>query len=252
MLNRFRGELGVVAPPQELEAAAQATLRQLQSETAAIAIERAVVAADRLEAEVTVRNLTGHKLPTGYPSRRTWLHVTVRDAENRVLFESGGVRPDGRITGNDNDEDGARVEPHYELVRAADEVQIYEAIMAGPDGRVTTGLLQATQFVKDNRLLPDGFDKRTADADTAVRGEASSDGSFTGGRDSVRYSVPVAGGAGPFTIDVELRYQPIGYRWAENLRRYDAAEPRRFVSYYEAMASSSSTVLSKASSRVSR
>jgi hypothetical protein len=33
-------------------------------------------------------------------------------------------------------------------------VQIYEAVMAGPDGAVTTGLLTAVRFVKDNRLLP--------------------------------------------------------------------------------------------------
>ena len=35
--------------------------------------------------------------------------------------------------------------------------------------------------------------------------------------------------AGPFTVEVELRYQPIGYRWAHNLERYDAPEPKRFV-----------------------
>src|SRR5688572_17096065 len=41
MLNRYRDALRVTAPSQELEAAAQATIRQLQRETAEVSIERA-------------------------------------------------------------------------------------------------------------------------------------------------------------------------------------------------------------------
>jgi hypothetical protein len=150
----------------------------------------------------------------------------------------------GRIAGNDNDADGRRFEPHYEELRAADQVQIYEAVIAGRDGAVTTGLLTATQYVKDNRLLPRGFDKAKAEPDIAVHGEAERDGDFTDSGDRVRYSVAVTG-SGPYTIDAELRYQPIAFRWADNLRGYDAPEPRRFVSYYDAMSASSSTVLAR-------
>jgi|RhiMethySRZTD1v2_1073278.scaffolds.fasta_scaffold00329_35 hypothetical protein len=249
MLNRFRASLGVTAPAQELDASARATLRQLESETAAIEIARASAADGRVDAEVVVRNLTGHKLPTGYPSRRVWIHLTVRDAGGGVVFESGAVDQAGRIAGNDNDADPARFEPHYDEVRSADQVQIYESIIAGRDGAVTTGLLTATQFVKDSRLLPRGFDKATAEADIAVHGEAARDTNFTDAGDRVRYSVPVKG-TGPFVVEAELRYQPISFRWADNLRRYDAAEPRRFVSYYDAMAASSSTVLGRVTTTV--
>ena len=251
MLNRFRDALSVVAPSQELEASARATVRQLQTDTASVAMSRAVVAGGQLEADVIVRNLTGHKLPTGYPSRRAWLHVTVRDAGGRVIFESGAVGADGRIAGNDNDEDGSRVEPHYEQIRAAGEVQIYESVMGRPDGRPTTGLLEATRFLKDNRLLPRGFDKARADEDIAVRGDAVRDQDFGAEGDRIRYVVPLEGATGPVTVDVELRYQPIAFRWAANLREYNAPEPRRFVSYFEAMAPSSSTVLSRATATVS-
>jgi hypothetical protein len=246
-LNRFRASLGVTAPAQELDTSARATLRQLESETAAMEISRAATADGRLNAEVVVRNLTGHKLPTGYPSRRVWIHLTVRDAAGLAVFESGAVDDAGRIIGNDNDADAARFEPHYDEVRSADQVQIYESIIAGRDGAVTTGLLTATQFVKDSRLLPRGFDKATAEADIAVHGDAARDANFTDAGDHVRYSVPVTG-TGPFTVEAELRYQPISFRWADNLRRYDAAEPRRFVSYYDAMAASSSAVLARAMS----
>jgi hypothetical protein len=245
MLNRFRGELGMIAPARELEAAAQATIRQLQTETASMEIAGARVAGGQLEASVVVRNLTGHKLPTGYPSRRAWLHLTVRDAAGRVWFESGAVTAEGSIRGNDSDDDGGRVEPHYDEIRRADQVQVYESVMARPDGNPTTGLLQATQFLKDNRLLPRGFDKTTANRDIAVVGQAAEDANFNAAGDRVRYVVPVIGAEGPFRIDVELRYQPIGFRWANNLRAYGAPEPRRFVLYYDAMASGSSTVLTR-------
>ena len=72
---------------------------------ARIAINRVDVRAGRLEAEVSVENLGGHKLPTAYPSRRAWLHVAVRDRNNRIVFESGAVDAKGQIAGNDNDAD---------------------------------------------------------------------------------------------------------------------------------------------------
>jgi hypothetical protein len=172
LMNRFRDELGMEATSQELEAAASATVRQLEEETAAISIERATMAGDRLELEVVVRNLTGHKFPTGYPSRRAWIHVTATDRQGRTVFESGRVSGSGLVDGNAGDAAGDTLEPHYEEITSADQVQIYESVMGTPAGQPTTGLLQATQYLKDNRLLPRGFDKRTAAAEIAVAGGA--------------------------------------------------------------------------------
>jgi hypothetical protein len=108
-------------------------------------------------------------------------------------------------------------------------------------------LLTAVRYVKDNRLLPQGFDKVTATNDIAVRGEAESDVDFSGGGDRVRYVVTASDTQGPFELNAELWYQPIAYRWAVNLKRYDAAEPRRFVGYYEATAAGSAVMLAHAS-----
>lgn len=250
MLNRYRDTLGVEALPGELDAAARATLRQLETDTAAVTISKVRRAANRLEVEVEVENATGHKLPTGYPSRRAWLHLVVRDAGGRVLFESGAIERDGRIGGNDNDADATRFEPHHDTITATDQVQVYEAIMVDRNQAVTTGLLQATAFVKDNRLLPRGFDKATAGPDIAVQGPALADDDFTDRGDRVLYVVDATGARMPMMVTVALRYQPIAYRWAQNLRPYDAPEPRRFVEFYEAMASSSSAVLAQAVARV--
>src|SRR5207237_466186 len=119
---------------------------------------------------VVVENLGGHKLPSAYPSRRSWLHVTVRDRNDRILFESGALRPDGSIVGNDNDADPKRFEPHYAEITNSEQVQIYEDILGGPDNQVTTSLLTGVRYLKDNRLLPKGFDKATKDNDIAVVG----------------------------------------------------------------------------------
>ncbi len=245
MLNRYRVELGVEALPQELDAAVNTTLEHLRSESASLAIAGAAIAAGRLAADVVVTNLAGHKLPTAYPSRRAWLHVAVRDGAGAVVFESGAISDDGAIRGNDQDEDPARVEPHYGTISDSRQVQIYESVMHDAAGVPTTGLLKGTGYIKDNRLLPRGFDKATAQEDVAVRGEARADGDFTAGGDRVRYVVEVGGAQGPFRIDAELRYQPIGFRWAENLRAYDAPEPRRFSAYYRSMSAASMAVLAR-------
>jgi hypothetical protein len=168
-----------------------------------------------------------------------------------MLFESGAVEATGLIAGNDNDRDGAQVEPHYTQITSADQVQIYESVMGDSTGRPTTGLLNGVRFLKDNRLLPGGFDKATAGRDIAVVGDAAADPDFAGGRDRVRYVVNVGSATGPFQVDAELRFQPIGYRWAQNLTQYDASEAKRFVRYYDSLAPVSSEVLSRSTALVS-
>jgi hypothetical protein len=86
----------------------------------------------------------------------------------------------------------------------------------------------------------------TADKDIAVYGAALQDSDFAGGGDVVHYAVPVPSSGGPFVVNVELLYQPIGFRWAHNLEKYDAPEPKRFLNYFNAMSSSSWVVVAKA------
>lgn len=251
ILRKHGGELGVTALPQELEAAAEETRRFLGSRAATLAISTARRTPGGLELTLDIASTTGHKLPTAYPSRRAWLHVVVRDATGRVVYESGAVRPDGSIAGNDNDEDAARYEPHYEVVTAPDEVQIYESIMVDRRDAVTTGLLHGVRYIKDNRLLPRGFDKSTAEPDVAVQGGAAADVDFAGGGDRVRYSVALADRAtAPYAVEAELLYQPIGYRWADNLRGYATEETERFSRYYAENAAASATPLARATATV--
>jgi hypothetical protein len=250
MLNRYRQDLGVTAPSHELDASASATERQLQRDTATVTITEATKTASNATFTIVVENLTGHKLPTGYPSRRAWLHVTVRDRFGRTAFESGAIAPTGVIAGNDHDANGIRYEPHYEEIRSTDQVQIYESVMVDLQGAPTTGLLRGVRYAKDNRLLPRGFNKETASADVAIHGGAVADADFGAGGDRVRYVLTLPDLQQPLTIQAELRFQTIGYRWAQNLGAYDAAETKRFLTYYEAMARGSSLVIAQASATI--
>lgn len=246
MLDRYRDDLSVVAQPEELTEAADRTVSFLQAKSARVSIGALEMRGGRLETDVTVENLSGHKLPTAYPSRRAWLHLTVRNRANNVVFESGALHPDGSIEGNDNDADPKRFEPHYREIRSADQVQIYEPILKDQNGHVTTALLSAVGYVKDNRLLPRGFDKLTAEPDIAVYGDAAQDPAFTDTGNRVRYSVAVGSGDGPFHVEAELWYEPIGFRWANNLKPYDAAEPKRFTGYYDATGNGAAVLLVRA------
>ena len=246
MLSNFRDDLSVTALPQELNVTAQQTANFLQSQSARVDIRKVETDEGKLHVDVLVENLTGHKLPTAYPSRRAWLHVVIHDRSGRAVFESGALNPDGSIKGNINDSDPTRFEPHYREITSSDQVQIYEPILKDPEGHVTTGLITAVGYLKDNRLLPTGFDKSTALKDIEVVGDAAQDPTFTDKGSIVRYSATVDPSVGPFHIEVELWYEPIGFRWAHNLAAYHAEEPQRFVSYFDSLASGAAVILAKA------
>lgn len=232
--------------PMELTVQAERTVEFLQTRAARVTIRKVNVTSGKLDADIFVENLTGHKLPTAFPSRRAWLHVVVRDHNGQTVFESGALNPDGSIKGNVNDTDASRFMPHFREITSSDQVEIYEPILKDQDGHVTTGLAAAVGYLKDNRLLPAGFQKQSADKDIAVVGDASDDPNFTDAGDSAHYSVALADAQGPFQIEAELWYQPIGFRWAHNLATYDAPETKRLVDYYDSMPSVTAIVLAHA------
>ena len=179
--------------------------------------------------DVDVRNLTGHKFPTGYPARRAWLHVTVRDDDGPAAVRvrrHHRRRRDRRATTTTR-------------IRARSSRTTIDHRSAGPGRRSTsrssatptrsptTGLLSAVQYLKDNRLLPRGFDKATADPQIGVFGAAApttpSPAAATGFATGSAARRDAASGA----IEVELRYQPIGYRWAHNLERVHVSRRHR-------------------------
>jgi len=232
LLRHFGEQMELTASSAQIDATLQRANNQLQEQTAQIRITDLEIKDSILKTNVSISHQVGHKFPSGYPSRRVWIHLTVYDSQKNVIFDSGNWRADGLIVGNDNDLDADSFEPHYEVIENPEQVQIYEAIMGDVDGDVTTTLLSGYQYIKDSRLLPLGFEKNSVEQDIAVVGAAVGDPNFVGGSDMVEYQVVLGESPGPLTVTVELLYQTIGYRWAQNLDRYDAPEPKQFLTFY--------------------
>ena len=216
LMSQDAANLGLTSTEQQLETTKARTARQLAENTATIEIARTTRDASTLSVAVKIQNHAGHKFPTGFPSRRAWVHLVVRDSDGTVVFESGGGGPLGSITDNDADGDSESFERHHSVITDTRQVQVYEVIMQDLDGKVTYTLLDASDRIKDNRLLPAGFDKREASPDTAVMGAAVDDEDFEGGSDSVDFVIPLKGAGSPYAVHAELLYQIVSYRfWRE-------------------------------------
>ena len=234
LLKTNAADLGVTADAAHLDDTLSRTLVQLEQNTARLTA-LASRAGDTLSVTVDVENLAGHKLPSGLPSRRSWLHVVVTDANNNNIFESGRPLAEGKIEGNDAEDPNSPLsyEPHYDTITAADQVQIYEPVMLNTDKEVTYTLLRAISYAKDNRLLPAGFDKDSASADIAVYGDAFDDPNFVGGSDQVVYEINLAGAKGRLNITVELLYQTLSYPFIADLAETNTDLVTRFMGMYD-------------------
>jgi hypothetical protein len=225
-------DLGVTADDVHFDDTIARTLNQLEVNTALVTAQ-ASRTGDSLLVTVDVINLAGHKLPSGLPSRRCWLHVVVTDANKNTIFESGKPTGDGRIEGNAADQDPSSWEPHYDTIDSPDQVQIYEPVMLNSDEEVTYTLLRAYSYAKDNRLLPAGFDKEALGIeDFAVYGNAVGDLNFVGGSDQVTYEIGVAGAKGKLSITVELLYQTLSYPFVADLAATNTDLVARFMNMY--------------------
>ena len=233
LLKDHAAELGVTAQAAQMDATVARTAEQL-ARGASLTLKSAGREGDTLAIQLQISPATGHKFPTSFPSRRAWLHVTVADAAGKVIFESGRPEADGSIQGNAADADPAAYEPHYDVITQADQVQIYEPIMGDTEGNVTYTLLRAATYLKDNRLLPAGADKAKLPPEIAVRGTAADDANFVGDGDQITYRVDVASAQGPFTVQAELLYQPLAYRFVQDMLTDSGESGQAFGDFFAA------------------
>jgi len=213
IFNKNREKLGVKA--NGFEVTLQRTRDMLKS-AASLAIVKSSNTEGSLNFTVEIKNLTGHKLPSGYPARRAYLHVTVKNSASEIVFESGALNRDGSIVGVDADINAVEFEKHHNVITTADQVQVYESIMGDTKNQVTYTLLNGSTYLKDNRLLPEGLIKSAATDDVKPGALAIADNNFIAGVDQVDYQIPLESGQA-YSVEVELNYQSIAYRYAQDL-----------------------------------
>ncbi|ASJ72475.1 multiheme c-type cytochrome [Granulosicoccus antarcticus] len=216
LLMNYSDELGIAVDRQQFE---QSILRNRSflKGSASVQIVDSELTGQELVSVVRIRNLAGHKLPSGYPSRRVFIHFQVKDSSGAIVFESGALASDGSIVGVATDTDSSQYENHYQSIDSADQVQVYEAIMGDEAQSVTHSLSLARDYLKDNRLLPVGLEKASAPSDIRTVGLAASDADFDAGGDEVTYRVQVPGNGESYTVNAELVYQPLAFGHIQEL-----------------------------------
>ncbi len=239
ILRDNAGALNVTAPAAAFDATIDATPTQRRNDTADVTIPSVQRAGAALDVRVRVENKVGHKFPSGYPSRRTWLRVTVKNAQNQIVWRSGNWDTQGRILAANgqplaSESAGGPQLAHKDLVTNPDDPQVWEITMADEGGTPTFRLLRAASNQKDNRFLPLGWSASHPDAAATAPVGVAGDPNFVAGADEVTYRVMAPQAAGPYQIEAELYYQPISARWAAELFTIATPEIAAFQSYWNA------------------
>jgi hypothetical protein len=240
MLNLLKNNidsLGLTAEPEHFDSTISRTEYSLMNQS--IELKTFTKYLDnQLEVKVYIKNLTGHKIPTGIPFRRMWIHLKVEDQNNNMVFQSGEWDNVGKIVGYNSD-----YEPHYDLINSEDQAQVYEGVFTDVNNQVTYTLLKAAQYVKDNRLPPIGFITTHPSYDSIkIYGNANDDtnfnryGTYQGGTgaDSVTYLIPVTA-ASNYRIAVEVCYQSVKTQLVDHIRNINNVDINKFVGMYDAL-----------------
>jgi hypothetical protein len=181
------------------------SLNLLQNQSALV--ETSLISSTPTEAQVNVKvtNLTGHKLPTGDPEgRRMWINLTVKDASDTLIYESGAYNEVNAVLTYDSD------------------IKIYETQQGIWDANTSTCVIESLGnklfhfalnncIAKDNRIPPLGF---TGGNDLELKPVAIiyptviGDSSRLVNYDETNYSFVIPNGtAFPLSITAVLKYQ---------------------------------------------
>lgn len=83
----------------------------------------------------------------GYPERRAWIHLRITDNAGQMIFESGSVDNLGNLAAQST----ASFEPHHDVIRNTQEVQIYEIVPVDLQNNPTQRLIHFNGFCQITR-----------------------------------------------------------------------------------------------------
>ena len=258
ILRDYRAELGIAGSTSASGFDEQIALtKNFLGGAATVSVSNTQQVGTKLEFNVEVTNNAGHKLPSSYPSRRMWLHVTVKDNGDNVIFESGAPDSRGYISTDnsrlkadcmsldklDGFDSSLCYEPHRDVITDPSQVAIYETVLGDVNGTITHTLLRGAQYLKDNRIPPAGFTNgraTTIELQTVPSGVAG-DNDFNCmniaegcGADTVRYQVDTTGRTDPYTVEARLLYQATQPGFVDGMHT-DGDRVNRFKVMYDAV-----------------
>ncbi len=236
MLRDNIDSLGLTASEDQFNESIAKANDMLLNKSVQLDVELLQRTIDTAYLELDIKNIAGHKFPSGYPSRRAFVKLTVTTEDSTVIFNSGAWDDHYEVIGQD-----PFFEPHYDTIRSEDQVQIYEMVVANIEDQRTTVLEQMAYPLKDNRLVPVGFTSSHEVYDTvAIAGKAMTDENFnkedgvegTGG-DKLYYHIPLNGIVDVLEVTAQIYYQTAPPRWMEELLATNTPEVLKFKAMFE-------------------
>ncbi len=236
LLKQNSESIGVTATPAQFDSTINRSLRMLQQQSINLTMVEKDRTNDSLFIELTLKNKAGHKFPSGFPSRRAFIELIAIAETGDTVFHSGKTDADFNIIGEDNG-----FEPHYNVIKSNNQVQIYEMVMGDVNGNKTTSLERGYVHLKDNRLPPEGFTTSHLSYDTIqIVGHAATDPDFNKesgnqgtGSDRVHFNIPLNKFYGQVQIIAKVYYQTVNKRWLDEMFSYTSNDINTFKSYYQ-------------------
>lgn len=238
LMKANREVLGIPATAAQFDSTIARTKALLSERTLEVDVDLDDRTADTAYFAVRLTNRAGHRFPSGFPSRRAFIRFVVQDAAGDTLFVSGAFDGTHEVAGHD-----PVLEPHHDVIRDAQQVQIYELVMGDVNGDPTTVLDRAKSALKDNRLVPLGFSTAHPSYDTTrIAGDALTDPDFNrtllneegSGTDVVHYHVPLNGIPSALRARAEVFYQSMPPAWNAEMFAFQTERIDAFRSMLEA------------------
>ncbi|MGI9427077.1 MAG: hypothetical protein ACR2NM_00350, partial [Bythopirellula sp.] len=186
MFNQFDDVLGVrkfdfmTGSQSDIPHAMDDFMRQAKNDVATLVVDSSFNDKNELIAQVTVQNKVGHRFPSWVGFRWAFFELLVIEApaddnaQQRIVWSSGRTNELGVLIDdagnplaseffsddpNDADGDGYNQisQKHYEVIDSPNQVQIYETLLHSDKHRYTTSFIHGSKIIKDNRLLPRGW-----------------------------------------------------------------------------------------------
>jgi hypothetical protein len=177
-----------------------------ESATLEVSVPETVQAGDDLEIGIRVTNLTGHKLPTGYPEgRRMWLDVIVKE-DGTPIWRSGEWNPDTGALAQDPQLKVYEVKPGIWNRNGTNQCDT-----ADTDGNPLFHFVLNDCIALDNRIPPSGFtgmnDIETRPVNYSYP-ETSPGSGILVNYDDTDYTVAIpAAAGGELSVEATLLYQ---------------------------------------------